>query len=129
MVWTWSMDTRKRGFNKVRKELFLRQNDIFLCRDHYVSVPTSCQAKHTLFRWKNSSIRLFNVAFVKSQIQNYFMDQFQVFQHLCIFLNNWKIFYRKSIHPNGFIQHIQLIHQDCMQTKFVIFYIIKRYIN
>ncbi|CAF0744576.1 unnamed protein product [Adineta steineri] len=46
-------------------------------KDHYVSLPASCQAKHTLLRWKNSSIRIINLAFVKSQIQDYLMDQFQ----------------------------------------------------
>ncbi|CAF3387291.1 unnamed protein product [Rotaria sp. Silwood1] len=46
-------------------------------KDHYVSLSSSCQAKHTLFRWKNSSIQLLNVAFVKSYIQHYFMDEFK----------------------------------------------------
>ncbi|CAF4418864.1 unnamed protein product, partial [Rotaria sp. Silwood2] len=46
-------------------------------KDHYVSLSTSCQAKHTLFRWKNSSVHLLNVAFVKSHIQHYFMDEFK----------------------------------------------------
>ncbi len=50
-------------------------------RDHYVSLSAICQAKHTLFRWRNTSIRLINIAFVKSQIQHYFMDQFQVIKN------------------------------------------------
>jgi hypothetical protein len=45
-----------------------------------------CQAKNTLFRWRNTSIRLMNVAFVKSQIQHYFIDQFQVMKLLLFFL-------------------------------------------
>jgi hypothetical protein len=63
-------------------------------RDHFVSLPALCQAKKTLFRWKNTSIRLMNIAFVKSQIQHYFMDQFQVMKSLffcflvIIFLEN-----------------------------------------
>ena len=49
-------------------------------RDHYVPLSVACQTKQTLFRWRNTSVRLLNVAFVKSQIQHYFIDQFQVIE-------------------------------------------------
>jgi len=64
---------------------------VFGFRDHFVSLPAVCQAKKTLFRWKNTSVRLMNIAFVKSQIQNYFMDQFQVMKSLffLFFSNNF----------------------------------------
>jgi hypothetical protein len=37
-----------------------------------------CQTSRTLFRWKNSSINILNVAFVRRYEQDYFMDQCQV---------------------------------------------------
>jgi hypothetical protein len=59
---------------------FFEKNKFFIIdfSDHYVSLPIVCQGKNTLFRWKNTSIRLINVAFVKSQVQHYFIDQFQL---------------------------------------------------
>ncbi|CAF0939143.1 unnamed protein product [Adineta ricciae] len=57
--------------------LWLEEKQNFI-RDHYVSLPSSCQSKQTLFRWSKSSVQLRNVAFVKSQTQYSFMDKFQI---------------------------------------------------
>lgn len=75
-VWTDEKDY----LLKYIKKNHLVQNYILLLfsRDHYVSLISSCQAKNALYRWRNSSIQVLNVAFVKSNIQNYFMDEFQV---------------------------------------------------
>ncbi|CAF1574185.1 unnamed protein product [Rotaria magnacalcarata] len=56
--------------------IWTREKDNSL-KDHYVPLPSFCQEKLALFRWKNSSIQILNIAFVKSQTQPYFMDEFK----------------------------------------------------
>lgn len=49
-------------------------NEKTFLTDHHVSIPKICQSKQTLFRWKNTSMHLLNIAFVKSNTQSFLSD-------------------------------------------------------